>query len=103
MYSNLLNRSNSAGRPCATSTHDLRIDETLLRELENLCTGENVHRYANLAGAYRNAVEMYQRCGERDFRQIAEQAELALRKLLAQLRQRKAFSSMGMSIPQMTF
>lgn len=66
-----------------------RIDQVLLQQIEELCTGENVHLHANLAGAYRTAIEEYRFTGDETYRLIAEEAHRALRILLARLRYRQ--------------
>lgn len=66
------------------------IDQILLQQVEELCSGENVHLHANLAGAYRSAVEQYRKTGDEEYRVIAEEAHQELRILLAKLRYREA-------------
>lgn len=66
------------------------IDQVLLQQIEELCSGENVHLHANLAGAYRSAVEQYRQTGDEEYRAIADEAHQELRVLLAKLRYRQA-------------
>ncbi len=66
------------------------IDQILLQQVEELCSGENVHLHANLAGAYLSAVEQYRQTGDEEYRVIAEEAHRELRVLLAKLRYRQA-------------
>ncbi len=66
------------------------IDQVLLQQIEELCSGENVHLHANLAGAYRSAVEQYRQTGDEEYWVIAEEAHQELRVLLAKLRHRQA-------------
>jgi hypothetical protein len=66
------------------------IDQILLQQVEELCSGENVHLHANLSGTYRSAVDQYRLTGDEEYRVIAEEAHQELRVLLAKLRYRKA-------------
>lgn len=67
-----------------------QIDHVLLQQVEELCSGESVHLHANLAAAYRSAVEQYRLTDDEEFQAIAADAYLELRILLAKLRQQKA-------------
>jgi len=67
-----------------------QIDHVLLQQVEELCSGESVHLHANLATAYRSAVEQYRLTGDKEFQAIAEDAYVELRILLIKLRQQKA-------------
>ena len=66
------------------------IDTVLLQQIEELCSGETSHLRANLAGAYRAAVEQYRTTGDEEYRAVAEDAYTELRILLTKLRWQKA-------------
>lgn len=63
-----------------------RPDYVLLQQTEELSSGENIHLHANLAGTYRAAIEQYRLTGDKEYREIAEDAYIELRILLAKLR-----------------
>lgn len=67
-----------------------QVDAVLLQQIEELGSGENTHLRANLAGAYRAAVEQYCITGDDEYRLLAEEAHRDLRVLLTKLRQQKA-------------
>lgn len=67
-----------------------RLDQVLLQQVEELCSGENVHLHANLAAAYRSAVEQYRITGDEEFQAIADDAYVELRILLTKLREQRA-------------
>lgn len=66
------------------------VDTVLLQQVEELGSGETTHLRANLAGAYRTAVEQYRLTGDEEYRRVAEEAYRELRILLTRLRQEKA-------------
>ena len=65
----------------------LETDFVLLQQLEELGTGQTVHRQANLSAAYQSAMNEYKRTGDDAFRQIATEAHLELRRLLTTMRE----------------
>lgn len=68
----------------------MELDHKLIHECEFLAGGEFVHVTANLTGAYRSALELYNESGDEEFKQIAIEAERSLRVLVAKLRMRKS-------------
>ncbi|MBN8710185.1 MAG: hypothetical protein BGO12_20065 [Verrucomicrobia bacterium 61-8] len=67
-----------------------QLDQVLLQQVEELCSGENVHLHANLAAAYRSSIEQYRLTGDEEFQAIATDAYVELRILLTKLRQQRA-------------
>jgi hypothetical protein len=65
-------------------------DYGLIQEVELLAGGEAVHVVANLTGAYRSAIDLYNKSGDKDYRDIALEAETNLRTLLTKLRIRRS-------------
>lgn len=68
----------------------MEIDHILLQQVEEICGGEHVHLNANLVGAYRGAVDEYNRTGEENYLHVALEAHKELRVLLAKARIRQA-------------
>lgn len=64
----------------------MKLDCVLIQQVEELTDGQTVHLHANLAGAYRTAIEEFNRTGDDAYRLIAEEAQTGLRVLLARLR-----------------
>lgn len=64
----------------------MELDCVLIQQVEKLSDGQAVHLHANLAGAYRTAIEEFNRTGDDTYRLIAEEAQTDLRVLLAKLR-----------------
>jgi len=64
------------------------LDENLCAEIELLLDGTSSHCYASLSGAYRSAMADFARTGDVGMREIAAEAERALRKLLVSLREK---------------
>jgi len=68
----------------------LALDHWLIQESEELADASTVHLVVNLIHAYRTAVAEYLAHRDPEFREIALEAEQALRVELVQLRRRKA-------------
>lgn len=64
------------------------LDKNLCAEIELLLDGTSSHSYASLSGAYRSAVADFTRTRDEGMREIAVEAERALRTLLVSLREK---------------
>jgi len=88
------NRSggNRASRVLPRQPVPVPFDYALIQQIEEMTSGETVHRSANLTGAYCTAWSAYEETGDPEFLSLAEEAERQLRILLYELRRQRVGS-----------
>lgn len=68
----------------------VKTDDILIQQVEELMCGESCHQAANLIGVYRGAARSYRETSDPDYENIAREAERELRILLTDLRLKRA-------------